>query len=83
MIQMNSSRTKLEKMGKQVCKYKRERALTIVERVCKGMRGESGLKRETLELWRRGREKGREEVVVVDMVTTVTPTGYGYTQLGY
>lgn len=29
-----------------------------------GMLEEIELKRETLELWRRGKEKGREEIVV-------------------
>lgn len=37
-----------------------------------GMEEESGLKRETLELWRRGGEKGREEMVV-DIAATPTP----------
>lgn len=42
------------------------RVVTFVGRVngWNGTLEEIGLKRETLELWRKGREKGREEIVV-------------------
>lgn len=54
---------------------KRERVLTLVEKVSDWnlMREEIGLKRETLELWRIGREKGREDMVV-DMANVMATT---------